>query len=105
MALRLGVFVLQPEKFERERMPDFFVGTHRTTRLRFRALGQHRRLVTRERRALVKLAVHLPLQLPHRPPAAHRLGVIKRQSLRRTCPANQQPVVRPGQRKCPRHVA
>ena len=45
--------------------------------LRHRALGQHRRFVFRQRRALIELAADLPVKLAHAPAATQRLDFVE----------------------------
>jgi hypothetical protein len=49
--------------------------------------------------AFVELAVHLPLELAHGPPAAQGFGVVKRKRLGRPAAADEQNVMRSRQRK------
>ena len=65
-------------------------------RLRLGPFPQHRRLVLREQGPLVEKAPDLPIQLPHRPTAAERFGLVETPSVF-ICHGEQLDVVRPGQ--------
>ena len=75
------------------------VGADGVARLRFQAFRQHGGFVAREGGAFVELAVHLALELAHGPAAAQSLGVVKGEGFGRAGAADQQNVVRPGQRE------
>jgi hypothetical protein len=57
------VFVLEVEKFEQQRIADFLIGGNGVFRFGAFTLEQHRRFVFRQRRALVKLRIDLPVKL------------------------------------------
>jgi hypothetical protein len=96
--IAFGVFVLQVEKFQHQRIADFFVGGNRITRYGFLTFHQHRLFIFRQCRALVKLRVDLPVKLPNRPAARQRFARVKLARVR--IPHPQQPnVMRPRQRK------
>lgn len=57
------VFILQVEKFEQQRIADFIISGDSVFRFGVFTLDQHRRFVFRQRRALVKLRIYLPVKL------------------------------------------
>ena len=59
----LGVFVLEVQELEEERIFDLFLGRQHIVGRLLLSLAQHRGLVLRERRALVELATDLPIEL------------------------------------------
>src|SRR3546814_10205805 len=61
----------------RSRVFDRIGGRDGIFRLRHGALDQHRRLVLRQRRAFVELAVDLPVELAHAPAAAQGFDLIE----------------------------
>ena len=74
----LGVFVLQSQELQDERVLDLLLRRHRVFRSRRRSLAKHGGLVPREQRPLVELRGNLPVELPYRPPAPQGLGFIER---------------------------
>src|SRR5262249_13911749 len=72
-----GILILQPEEFQDERVLELFLRSHAVRLLPTVVLGQHRRFIAGERRALIKQAVYLTIKLSHRPPSAERLGFVE----------------------------
>mmetsp|Transcript_42322 Transcript_42322/g.99368 ORF Transcript_42322/g.99368 Transcript_42322/m.99368 type:complete len:305 (-) Transcript_42322:2094-3008(-) len=77
LQIGLRILVLEVEELQHIGVFDGIAGRDGIFGLGHRALGQHRRLVFRQRRALVELAADLPIQLAHAPAAAQGLGFIE----------------------------
>ena len=98
LQIAFGVFVLEAEKFEQQRIADFLVSGNSILRFGLFTLEQHRHFVFRQCRAFIKLRVDLPVKLPNRPAARQRFARVK--LARVQVPNPQQPdVMRPRQRK------
>ena len=80
-------------------MSDFLVGGDGIAWLRLCAFAEHGSLVTRQGGSFVELAVHLALELAHRPAAAQGLGLVEGEGFGRAAAADEQDVVGPGQRE------
>ena len=102
LQVALGVFILQIQEFENQRVADFFISRHSILRFGLFSFEQHHGFVLRQRCALVKLRVDLPVKLPDRPAARQRFPHVK---LAGECIPNAQQadVVRPRQRECASH--
>src|SRR5207248_8860575 len=73
-----GVFVLEAEELQDERVLDLLLGGGLFSRTQVRTSAlQHRRLIPREGRPLIELRGDLPIQLPGRPAAAARLRLVE----------------------------
>ena len=94
----LRVFVAQIEELEDVGVLDLFLGQHHVARLTARALSKHRRLVSRQRRALVELGLNLAIELAHRPAGAQGLGFVETPGVL-ILYRQQANLGRPGQRK------
>jgi len=103
--LGLGTFIAQTEEFEHERVFNFLLGGQGVTRLGFRALGEEGGFVPRQGSPLVELTVHLAAQLPDGPAAAQGFGVVEVERFGRAGAADEQDVVRPGEREGASEVA
>ena len=66
----LGVFVLEVEEFEHERVAQGFIHSERVAGPGLRAFAEHGGFVAREEGALVKERADLPVELAHAPAAA-----------------------------------
>ena len=78
-------------------MSDFLVGADCIARLGLGTLDQHGGLAARQGRAFIELAIHLALELAHRPAVAQGLGLVEGEGLRRSAAAYEQDIVGPGQ--------
>jgi hypothetical protein len=74
----LRVLILQAEKLQHQRIFDLFFGHDEVIGLRLRALAKHGRLVLRQQRPLVRLAIDLPIHLPYGPSAAQCFFLARR---------------------------
>jgi hypothetical protein len=97
--IALGILVAQAEEFKDEGMSDFLVGADAIAWLRLGTFAEHGGLVTRQGRAFVELAVHLALELAHRPASAQGFGLVEGEGFGRAAAADEQDVVGPGQRE------
>ena len=77
LQIRLGVFVLEVEEFEDERVFDGFFGRHRVAGFGSLRLLQHGGFVLRKRDAFVELAADLAVQLADGPARAESLGLVE----------------------------
>ena len=73
----LGVFVLEVEEFEHERVADGFLDGERVGGPGLRAFAEHGGFVAREQRALVEKGADLPVELADAPAAAQGFVFVK----------------------------
>ena len=95
----LGVFVLEAEEFEDERVFDFLLGRDAVGRARARAFAEHGGFVARKGGAFVEERGHLAIQLAHGPAAAQGLGFVEGARFGRTGAAKQVNVMCPRERE------
>ena len=76
------IFVLETQELQHERVFDGLLGREGVAGFGNLGLSQHGGLVARQGDALVELAVHLPVELAHRPAAAQRFGFVEGAGLR-----------------------
>jgi hypothetical protein len=92
----LAVLVLQVQEFENVRLLDFLLRRDDIVRRRHLTLAEHRRLVSRQSCALIKLAANLAVELANGPATAKRFRLVEVASF--GVSYREQPyVVRPGQ--------
>ena len=72
-----GVFILETEKFEHKRVPDFLLWKDAVFRKGLSPFAQHGGLVSGQGGPFVELGVDLPVELPHRPAAAQGFSLVK----------------------------
>src|ERR1035438_3811255 len=94
----LGVFVLEVEEFEDERVLYSLFRRDCVARLGDFSFLEHRGFVPRKRNALVELAADLPVQLPDGPAGTKGFSLVKRSRLR-ALDGKQPDVCGPRQRK------
>jgi hypothetical protein len=96
----LGILVLEAEELQDQRVAHLVVGREGITGLGLPAPGEHGGLVPGKGGALVELRGDLSVELTDRPAAPQGFGVIEVQCFARARSADEQDVVRPGQREC-----
>ena len=101
LKLGLGIFILQPQEFEYERILDFFLRSDPVLGLGPATLLEHGGLVAREGSAFIEERRDLAVQLPNRPPATQGFGLIEQARLG-IVHGKQADVVRPGEREAGR---
>ena len=94
----LGVFVLEIQEFEHERIAHGFVHGEGVAGLGLLAFAEHGGFVLGKERALVKEGTDLAVELADAPAAAEGFGVVKIKSLGRARTRDERNIMGPRQR-------